>query len=105
MMVRETGDIVALVLFVLNGILMSRIGGVARRATVREHELAAIVQSSDDAIVGKELDGTIRTWNPGAERLFQYTAAEVVGKSITILIPDRLPEKPCAHADPRRPSR
>ena len=94
MMVRETGEIVALVLFVLNGILMSRIGGIARRATVREHELAAIVQSSDDAIVGKELDGTIRTWNPGAERLFQYTAAEVVGKPITILIPpDRLSEE------------
>jgi len=94
MMVRETGEIVALVLFVLNGILMSRIGGIARRATVREHELAAIVQSSDDAIVGKELDGTIRTWNPGAERLFQYTAAEVVGQPITILIPpDRLSEE------------
>ena len=94
MMVRETGEIVALVLFVLNGILMSRIGGIARRATVREHELAAIVQSSDDAIVGKELDGTIRTWNPGAERLFQYTAAEVVGQPITILIPpERLSEE------------
>ena len=44
---------VALVLFMLIGILMSRIGGIARRATVREHELAAIVQSSDDAIVGR----------------------------------------------------
>src|SRR6185295_12980567 len=44
--------------------------------------------------VGKELDGTIRTWNPGAERLFQYTAAEVVGQPITILIPpDRLSEE------------
>jgi len=94
MMVRETGDIVALILFVLNGILMSRVGGIARRARAREQELAAIVQWSDDAIVGNDLDGTIRTWNPGAERLFQFPAAEAVGQSITVLIPpDRLPEE------------
>lgn len=49
--------------------------------------LAALVDSSDDAIVGKTLDGVIRSWNPAAERLFGYSAAEAVGQSITLIIP------------------
>jgi PAS domain S-box-containing protein len=57
--------------------------------------LAAIVESSDDAIVSKTLEGVIRTWNKGAERIFGYTADEVVGKSILIIIPeDRKDEEP-----------
>jgi PAS domain S-box-containing protein len=57
--------------------------------------LAAIVASSDDAIVSKTLDGVIVTWNQGAERIFGYEADEVVGKPITILIPpDHLDEEP-----------
>ncbi len=56
--------------------------------------LAAIVESSQDAIVSKTLDGVIRSWNAGAERLFGYTAAEAVGQSITLIIPpDRLDEE------------
>src|SRR5688500_14246525 len=49
--------------------------------------LAAIIESSDDAIVSKTLDGIIRTWNEGARRIFGYTAEEVVGKPITIIVP------------------
>ena len=49
--------------------------------------LAAIVETSDDAIVSKTLDGVIRTWNAGAERLFGYTAEEAVGQSMLLIIP------------------
>ena len=49
--------------------------------------LASIVQSSDDAIVSKNLDGIITSWNKGAERVFGYTAEEAVGQPITIIIP------------------
>src|SRR4051812_15638224 len=52
--------------------------------------LAAIVESSDDAIVGKRLDGTIVSWNGGAERVFGYKANEIVGKSVLTLFPPEL---------------
>jgi PAS domain S-box-containing protein len=56
--------------------------------------LAAIIESSDDAIVSKSLEGVITSWNAGAERIFGYSAQEAVGQSITIIIPlDRLGEE------------
>jgi PAS domain S-box-containing protein len=67
---------------------------VARNITERKgieqqlEQLAAIVESAEDAIVSKTLDGTILTWNRGAERVYGYNAAEATGKSMTLLLPD-----------------
>ena len=65
---------------VLNEEIQARI-----RVEAAAHQLAAIVESSDDAILATTLNGQILTWNPGAERLYGYTRAEVVGKHISLL--------------------
>jgi PAS domain S-box-containing protein len=66
---------------------MSALGGAAEMEEAAF--LAAIVGSSSDAIVGQALDGTIVTWNPGAERLYGYSAGEAIGRSFEMLMPPR----------------
>jgi PAS domain S-box-containing protein len=63
------------------------------RIQLAQQYLAAIVQNADDAIIAKNLDGTIVSWNPAAERIFGYTAEEMVGQSIMRLIPPELVEE------------
>lgn len=55
-----------------------------------EARLAAIINSSDDAIISKNLNSVIITWNKGAEKLFGYTAAEAVGQHVFLIIPENL---------------
>src|SRR6266581_4295896 len=108
-------DATALLVFMGNGLLISGLTGALRRARARlaaqvrgleadtealrhgeeaQARLAAIVQSSDDAIVSKTLDGEIMSWNAAATRMFGYAPEEVIGRSITIIIPkDRLHEE------------
>ena len=74
---------------------MSRLLGTLRRQAAserdrhseRERLFSAVVESSNDAIITKTLDGTITGWNRAAERLFGFTAAEAVGKRIDIIVP------------------
>jgi len=55
--------------------------------------LASIVECSDDAIYGKTLDGTILSWNQGAERIYGYAAAEMVGRPVSVLVPPNKPDE------------
>jgi PAS domain S-box-containing protein len=67
---------------------------VRKRTEEMRERLAAIVDSSDDAIVSKTLDGTISAWNRGAEKVFGYSAAEIVGKPMLVLLPpERIDEE------------
>lgn len=75
--------------------LIIDVSATKRSIAFAQRRLAAIVEFSDDAIIGKDLHGVLTDWNAGAQRLFGYTAAEVIGKPVTVLFPpDHLDEEP-----------
>jgi PAS domain S-box-containing protein len=77
-----------------------------RESEARYRAIAAIIESSDDAVVSKDLNSIITSWNQGAERLFGYSAKEAIGKSVMMLIPpDRHDEEPTILARIRRGER
>lgn len=81
--------------------------GIERiHADLAARQLISIVESTDDAVISKNLDGIITTWNSGAERIFGYTAPEIIGQPVTVLMPaDRHNEEPGILARIRRGER
>jgi len=76
--------------FLMLSAVIIALGESSRRASATQSKLAAIVGSSDDAIISKDLNGIMTSWNDGAQRLFGWTALEAVGRPVTILIPPDL---------------
>jgi PAS domain S-box-containing protein len=72
----------------LGVVLVFRDVSERRRAEMESLRLAAIIEGSDDAIIGKTLDGKVTTWNPAAERIFGYTAEEMIGQTLDRLLPE-----------------
>jgi PAS domain S-box-containing protein len=71
-------------------LVLSAIRGIERK---RALDLGAIVEASDDAIIGKTLDGTIVSWNSGAEKMYGYRAEDILGQPISVLIPPGRPDE------------
>lgn len=98
-----TGDALSLALTVGRQLAISIERKRSEENTLR---LAAVVESSDDAIITKDLNGIITSWNAGAQRIFGYTAAEAIGRPVTMLIPaERQDEEPAILSRIRRGER
>jgi len=95
---RLTGQVSVVPVFDNKGRCTHLVGAVhditeRKRAEELRSHLAAIVESSDAAIIGKTLDGVIVSWNPGAERIYGYKAEEMVGQPISLLVPPDAPDE------------
>ena len=93
--IRDEHDVVSGCVLIFRDVSERRQGEKREAARLLSARLlASIVESSDDAIISKSLDGTIQTWNAAAERLFGYTSEEAVGRHISLVIPpDRIVEE------------
>ena len=85
--------LVVFALLVLAVLTLWHLNVSRRRELEAVHKLALVVESSDDAIISRNLQGLITSWNNGATRLFGYTAEEAIGQSMRIIIPDELLEE------------
>ena len=87
--------ITSLVLYPEQGILEGSIMDVTERklAESAQRLLSSIVESSEDAIISKDLNGIILTWNEGAQKIYGYLADEVLGKSVSLLVPPDMPDE------------
>ncbi|MBT8159906.1 response regulator [Arthrobacter sp. GN70] len=82
------------ILMILENINLTRdLESKVAQRTAELEGLGAIVNSSADAIVGKSLDGVITSWNPGAERIYGYSAAEAIGRHVSFIIPEELQDE------------
>ncbi len=91
---RDEGEIIGCVLVFRDMSDRQRLEQQVQKQLAGARFLASIVESSDDAIVSKSLDGIIQSWNKGAQRLFGYTAEQAIGRHISLIIPvDRLDEE------------
>jgi PAS domain S-box-containing protein len=85
--IHDRSDVFGVIGFLIFSSAIVALGESNRRGSSAKFRLAAIVQSSDDAIISKNLDGVITSWNEGAQRIFGFSAAEAVGQHITMIIP------------------
>ncbi len=90
----ETRDLNISYEFVAPDLVVGHVEDISERLRAEQtlQRLAVIVEASDDAIISRDLDGIILTWNPGAERLYGYSAAQAIGQDIAILLPTEHPE-------------
>ena len=80
-------DLASLMFFAATAAILTVLARSAARIRQNLAQLAVIVRASDDAIVRQRTDGTIETWNAGAERIYGYTADEIIGRTVWLLVP------------------